>query len=377
LAVKQLLLNPGMTKDPRTVVILGSGVIGLTIAYILSSVDLYNAYKIIIIARDMPEDVDSQGWTIPWAGANWSQMPMGGLDERIKKWETVTFNKFWELVPTGLVKILPSRVYSLEENAFVDPWYKNLPRNFRVLSPHEIPAGYKSGVAYSTISVNPLRYLPWLKSELESRGVRFIRKSLRSIEEAAEVAGTDGVIVNATSLGSRSLIGVQDTKMYPVRGQTVLVHAPHIHEFLTETAVHPNHGVTHMIPRPGPDGTVLLGGTIQAFNWDTSYDEATAQQIFSRCAALEPRLLDKDKVRVLSHNVGLRPAREGGPRVEVEWMKLPLEGTLVPRPDGFIQQARTAMVIHAYGFGPAGYQESWGAAEEVVYLLNMTLQSAS
>ena len=106
-----------------------------------------------------------------------------------------------------------------------------------------------------------------------------------------------------------------------------------------------------MIPRPGPEGTVLLGGTVQAYNWDTSYDETTARDIFARCAALEPRLLDKEKVRVLSHNVGLRPAREGGPRVEVEWMKLPLEGALVPRPDSVILEERKVMVVHAYGFG--------------------------
>src|ERR1700736_5903799 len=111
-------------------------------------------------------------------------------------------------------------------------------------------------------------------------------------------------------------------------------------EFRTLLSVHPNDGVTYMIPRPGPGGTVLLGGTVQAYNWDTSYDEVAAQEIFARCTALEPRLLDTDKVRVLNHNVGLRPAREGGPRVEVEWMKLPLEGTLVPRPDSAIFQSR-------------------------------------
>jgi D-amino-acid oxidase len=78
-----------MSKDPRAVVIIGAGVIGLTIAYVLSS-DPSNACKIVIMARDMPGDIDSQGWASPWAGANWGPMPMGGLDERIKRWETVT-----------------------------------------------------------------------------------------------------------------------------------------------------------------------------------------------------------------------------------------------------------------------------------------------
>lgn len=115
---------------------------------------------------------------------------------------------------------------------------------------------------------------------------------------------------------------------------------------------YPNGGVTYIIPRAGPDGTVLLGGTVQPHNWDTSYDEKTAQEIFSRCAALAPSLLDKEKTQILSHNVGLRPAREGGPRVEVEWIKLPLEVDLAPRVEGPVSQVGSKIkVVHAYGFG--------------------------
>jgi len=352
------------------IVVLGAGVIGLTVAYALSF-DTSNEHCITVIARDMPEDMDSQGWASPWAGANWSNLSMGGLDERIKKWETVTFNKFWDMIPTGLVRMLPSRVYSNDEGAFADPWYQALPRDFRVLSTDEIPSTYKSGIGYSTISVNPSIYLPWLKSQLEARGVKFVRKSLRNIEEAANIAGPEGIIINATSLGARSLIGVQDTKLFPIRGQTILVHAPQLHECLIETERYPNGGVTYINPRPGPDGTALLGGTIQPYNWDTSYDGTTAQEIFSRCAALAPSLLDKKETKVLSHNVGLRPAREGGPRVEVEWIQLPLELDLAPCTEGFVWQTGSKIkVVHAYGFGPAGYQQSWGAAEEVVALLN-------
>ena len=41
--------------------------------------------------------------------------------------------------------------------------------------------------------------------------------------------------------GARSLIGVQDAKMYPVRGQTILIHAPHLHDFLAETNGMPDY----------------------------------------------------------------------------------------------------------------------------------------
>jgi hypothetical protein len=32
--------------------------------------------------------------------------------------------------------------------------------------------------------------------------------------------------------GARSLLGVEDTKVYPIRGQVVLVHAPNVNEGL-------------------------------------------------------------------------------------------------------------------------------------------------
>jgi hypothetical protein len=33
--------------------------------------------------------------------------------------------------------------------------------------------------------------------------------------------------------GARSLLGVEDTKVYPIRGQVVLVHAPNVNEGLS------------------------------------------------------------------------------------------------------------------------------------------------
>lgn len=96
---------------------------------------------------------------------------------------------------------------------------------------------------------------------------------------------------------------------------------------------------------------VLLGGTFQSHNWDTSHSEETAQEIFSSCAKMVPELLDKEKVQILSHNVGLRPAREGGPRVEAEWMQFPLKGDLIPRPEKVDLKDKKLLVVHAYGFG--------------------------
>ena len=74
-----------------------------------------------------------------------------------------------------------------------------------MLLPDELPSGYKFGANYTTVSVNPLTYLPWLKSELDARGVTFVRKRVCSIEEVADMAGSDGIVVNASSMGMSRL----------------------------------------------------------------------------------------------------------------------------------------------------------------------------
>lgn len=72
---------------------------------------------------------------------------------------------------------------------------------------------------------------------------------------------------------------------------------------------------------------------------------------------LAPELLnEKGEFKVVSVQVGLRPMRKGGPRVEMEVL-----------PDG-------AAVVHEYGHGGAGYQNSIGSAKEVLRLLQVLQQ---
>jgi len=55
------------TETPQKhLVVLGAGVIGLTVAY-LAATDPDVAFRITVVARDMPEDMDSQAWASPFA----------------------------------------------------------------------------------------------------------------------------------------------------------------------------------------------------------------------------------------------------------------------------------------------------------------------
>ncbi|KAH8099776.1 nucleotide-binding domain-containing protein [Cristinia sonorae] len=348
-------------SEPRSVVIIGAGVIGLTIAHVLST-RFQGGVKITIVARDMPDDLTSQAFASPWAGANWSPF---GYEEKSYKRELKTFNRFWDMQSTGLVHVVPYRIFVPDEPTDSDtrPYFKDLVRNFRPLSQEELPEGMKAGVIFDTITVNPEEYLPWLKSQLSTFGVAFVRRKLHTLDDAADLVGVKGVIINATALGARSLVGVEDKMVYPIRGQTIIAHAPEIKECVALPLEGAGGDVTYMIPRPSPHGHVLVGGTYQKNNWDTSVDFDTAQRMWNTLLKFVPTL-KSNNTKVICHNVGLRPAREGGPRIELELVTFPLRrdfmhGSANDRP------TYKMPVIHAYGFGGAGYQGSWGAAEEV------------
>jgi D-amino-acid oxidase len=111
---------------------------------------------------------------------------------------------------------------------------------------------------------------------------------------------------------------------------------------------------TSITPRPGltQTNTAFLNGTYQVGNWDTSLDMSAAKGIFERCSTIAPCLKDEG-TKILLHNVGLRPDRKGGPRVEVERISLPLVRSdgLTPTLGEDGEQQQDITVVHAYGMG--------------------------
>ena len=107
---------------------------------------------------------------------------------------------------------------------------------------------------------------------------------------------------------------------------------------------------TYVIPRASTPGMVLLGGTLEANNWDTSINIPTANRILARAKEVMPAL-NEPTTRIHAHNVGLRPAREGGPRVEAQFIQVPSTDDLIPRQSDASADTKRCLVVHAYGFG--------------------------
>jgi glycine/D-amino acid oxidase-like deaminating enzyme len=223
----------------------------------------------------------------------------------------------------------------------------------------------------TSIAVCVPTYLQYLWHIAHSLGALNIKATLPSngtfsstLQAAADVLKTHrsswestgipqiSAFVNATGLSALNI--VPDEDMYPSRGQTVTV-AGEANQITTidgpaSADASADAPITYVIPRPH-SRTTILGGTRQIGRWDGEPEPATTAEILQEAKKWAPELLDANgEFRVLSVQVGLRPGRKGGARVEME-------------------KVGEFVVCHAYGYGGAGYQNSVGAANKVVRLL--------
>jgi glycine/D-amino acid oxidase-like deaminating enzyme len=262
-------------------------------------------------------------------------------------------------------------------------WWKDVVQGFKVLNREEIvmevaamgPVGPKDeseeilfAAQYESVCINIPRYLTYLMERVTALGGRFVVSKIdteggvegvvdsikRLVTEQGQELGLGEVdaVVLATGLLSRHFLPKEEAdKLYPVRGQTVLVKGE-ASKAITE--IFANGEISYVIPRPG-SGTTILGGCKEVGNWNEKEDRELTKKILRRAEFLVPELLShmgREKFEVLSVQVGRRPGRKGGPRVEIEEERI-----------------KGVRLVYAYGYEGAGYQNSIGSAGKVVGLL--------
>lgn len=302
----------------------------------------------------MPGD-ESINYTSPYAGGNFScitdddpatmqydrdtyqgldllQSRLGG---RVCGLDRYTSYEYWETMP------LRQKRQSLR--SYLD--------QFAVISHKRLPEGAVYGISFRSWNFNCPRFLVHLKGYLEKQGVLFRRERLGHVSEA--YGGETRVVFNCTGLGARSLGGVEDTKVYPTRGQVVVVKAPYIRENVMRWGP---DSATYIIRRPFSRGQVVLGGFMGHDDWSASTYGSQSEDILRRTTQLHPRLLAKNPhgkevadLEILRVVAGLRPSREGGVRIERE------------DSDGKV-------LVHNYGASGYGYQAGLGMSQAAVRL---------
>ncbi|OAA57161.1 FAD dependent oxidoreductase [Cordyceps fumosorosea ARSEF 2679] len=201
-------------------------------------------------------------------------------------------------VPEAGIHFQKSFIYRRQEDAkngvtsfdsmFIhNPWYSRLFPDFRELSEHELPKGVSSGCQFTGICINTAIYLPWLVGQCRRLGVVFRRGNVSDINHLKGMHHTGGkvdVIVNASGLGSRTLGGVEDEDMIPIRGQIVLVENESPSMYNISGTDDGAGEVSYVMTRAAGGGTVL-GGTYEKGNWDPNPDPRTSERIIKRLFA--------------------------------------------------------------------------------------------
>jgi D-amino-acid oxidase len=139
----------------------------------------------------------------------------------------------------------------------------------RMLTAAENPFPWTSTLRYDTMYIETGRYLRQMIRDVQIAGGKF---EVRKFATPTDIAAlSEGLIFNCTGLGSRDLFGDQD--LHPARGQlAILEPQPEVKYAFTG-------GPGYMFPRP--DG-IILGGTFELDQWDTTPDPATIARIVER-----------------------------------------------------------------------------------------------
>ncbi|KAH9907481.1 hypothetical protein F4778DRAFT_542831 [Xylariomycetidae sp. FL2044] len=359
----------------KHILVIGAGVIGLQTAITL----LEAGFGVTVLGRHLPGDISTE-YTSPWAGAIWRSNAL--LHEKeLQEWDAESYavwldnvkNNPSEAEDAGILQV-PMRLlwtgpHEYIPNGPMSIWYANRVDNFHEIPPSALRAPFVSGATHDGIAVNAPRYLSSLQRKVQGLGGRVLKAELPSsgglsqalrlagrIARAYGVASPIHAFVNASGLGARTL--VPDPDVYPIRGQTVTV-AGQSNSITTMFYPEANASIA---PRLGY-GVSILGSTYQEGDENPHPDPAITRRITERCKSLAPELLNEaGGFDIVSVNVGFRPGRRGGPRVEIENLQTA---------DG------EKIVCHCYGSAGGGFQNSFGSARKVLALLSERLQTGA
>lgn len=392
------------SKPSRPILVLGFGIIGLTSAIRL----LQAGYHVVAVGAHQPGDPLTAIYSSTAAGAHHLSFAADD-DLRQQALDKRTFDVMWEEEAeegdaSALMKLRQVEFYGSEGVKHIK-FYESMPdvgdfpmgyfaanifKKFRVHPQDELKPFAKHSVSFTSLTMDTSPYLAKLVKIFHNLGGSVHRATLASLRDALEFTKpqTPLAIINCTGLGSLKLGDVLDDEMYPIRGQVVILDAPWIKEGRTkqmgDLAGGEGGDRTYIIPRRS--GQVIIGGTREVDDWyaacycytrvylihlPRNYDAVpeTSLDIKKRALEIYPELVpphlrvesrapvpeDLDSI-VIRDVVGFRPARKSGLRLE-RGKNLEIDTASIP-------------VFHNIGHSGAGWQASWGCAEEIVKLVD-------
>ena len=267
----KLAADLGLPGHSGPVAVIGAGALGLTTARLVQEA----GFPVTVYAKALPPDTTSNvagGQISPFGHyredavtPEWRRQFMAAMDYSWRRWQIMVGDDYgirW--LPTFEESRRPAH-----RGDWLDPYYPNGRR---------VPAGQhpfpvEDVISFDTMYVETGRFLRQMMRDIQLAGGRFEVRDFATPQAIADLS--EKLLFNCTGLGARQLFG--DTEMQPVRGQlAVLLPQPEVRYAFAGQA-------GYMFPRA--DG-ILLGGTFERDEWETTPDPADIARIVRSHKAL-------------------------------------------------------------------------------------------
>jgi glycine/D-amino acid oxidase-like deaminating enzyme len=260
----KLAIELGLQGHSGPLAVLGSGIMGLSTARLAQDA----GFPVTIYTAALPPDTTSNiagGQFHPYAVFD-DDFVTPEVKAQFTRALDYSWRRFQIMVGDDYgVRWLPTYVERRSPEARL---LESFPPVNRLLRPAEHPFPLDSVLRYDTMYVETGRYLRQMTRDVRIAGGKI---EVRKLASPADIAALpESLVFNCTGLGSRELFG--DQELQPARGQlAILEPQPEVNYAFTG-------GPGYMFPRP--DG-ILLGGTFELDEWDTTPDPATIQRIIA------------------------------------------------------------------------------------------------
>ncbi|XP_046839234.1 D-amino-acid oxidase-like [Xenia sp. Carnegie-2017] len=348
-----------MSASGRKVAIIGAGICGISSAICLQKAD--PSLDITLISEKFSPNLTSNGAAGFWDPVFLKNTPV----TKIRKWGETTFKYLKSIVDSNdahkyQMKYLT--VYELHDQPAEKSELSDIFISYEQLSNKEIrrnfPSDIVTGFVMRSIIIPGTPYLNIKMSEFQQKGGKIIQRKVKSFDE---FAGEYDIVINCAGLGARELCN--DDTIQPFRGQVVKMKAPWIKNgyILTRKKNKEKFLTTYIFPRAYD---VIVGGTLQPNNWDTTINDKETEAIIERASELEPTI--KNEAVIIEAWAGLRPVRDSV-RLEHEIINVSTK----------YGSKMKLQVVHNYGHGGGGLSLFWGCAVDVRDLVLSSLMQSN
>jgi|SRR5579884_151389 len=260
----KLATEAGLVGHSGAVAVLGSGAVGLATARLVQEA----GFPVTIYAAALPPQTTSNiagGQIEPYAVFDKDYVTASFMAQFTRAFD-YSWRRFQIMVGDDYgIRWLPTYV---ERDSAEAQLLQTFPPVNRLVPASDHPFPWAKTLRYDTMYVEMGRYLRQMMRDIQTAGGKI---EVRHFASQAEIGTLPEMLVfNCTGLGSRDLFG--DMDLHPARGQlAILEPQPDVQYAITGSP-------GYMFPRP--DG-ILLGGTFELDEWDTTPDPQTIARIIA------------------------------------------------------------------------------------------------